>query len=602
VVAFLSLFLIVSLSFVLTSRFSCFWSPQLDKKDRVIGFAVMNASKHFNDSMLKDLSTDMEWIKLASFSTEFDSIDSVKVAKKAKKMQKKAQASEAARAVAVTSSTPLFGADSSTAARESVLMHHRSRSPSKSTWAQKKKVYTGVKINLIPHDGIASDCNTSDESTHTYFSNRFVRDLEWVLNFPFILREKSLMTSSGSIPPPPISHAAEVLGDRPLPLVETRWLDLGKPTHEFLSELDRNPELYLPWIKERQARSNNLGGYFTMLIEFLLSQSIDTKQVLPKYQMLSGEKRTVGDFDFLLQLKETPENPGVEPWVHWEVGIKFYLLLENESPENGSAAFVGPHCTGDSLEKYITKTVRQLDLCHVDWVEEQLKADSRFPSSSSFFLKGYVFFPLTPAYYEREQDSSSVPFWSGNRSDPYEVDYWVETSGWLYNRRTLTSACMNGGPIAGWWTKYHHKFPYGEDGTAADASADNFELIRNDPSLEEDILLLEAPPMTLAKAEKVQHSMWTILNKMDYMSPLLVTPDRPDIQLLSYAALKKAIKMCFATNYSSLFVAEVIPYSRSQYQDCPNPLRVTHVEVSRGFIVGEHWPMPPRGISPVDAR
>lgn len=557
----------------------------------MIGFAVTNATKHFNDSMLKDMATDMAWIKLASFSTEFDSIDAVKAAKKAKKTQKRALVAEAARAIA-TPSPGVFGADSSNAGREL----GRNGTPTKAPWGQpskKRKVYTGLKINLIPQSGIAATTNTRDESTHTYFSNRFVRDLEWVLNFPFLLREKSLMTSSGSVPPPPLSGDANVLGERPLPLVETRWLDLGKSTHEFLSDLDRDPELYLPWIRERQSRSNNLGGYFTMLIEFLLTRSITSKTVLPKYQMCSGDKRTVGDFDFLVQLKESAEHPGVEPWIHLEVGIKFYLLLENSSPETGSSAFVGPHCTGDSLEKYITKTVRQLDLCHVDWVAERLKMDEKFPASSRFFLKGYVFFPLTEAYYEREQETSSAPIWSGNRSDPYEVDYWTETSGWLYERKSLSAACMNGGPVAGWWVKYRHRFPYGEDGNAADASEENLELIRHDHSLEQDLLLLETPPLTLAKQEKIQHSMWTILNKMDYMAPLLVTPERPDIQLLSYAALKRTVKMCFATNYSSLFVAEVIPYSRSQYQDCPNPLRVTHVEASRGFIVGEHWPHAP---------
>jgi uncharacterized protein YuzE len=575
----------------------------LDRKDRLIGFAVTNATEHFHASMLQDIRSDSQWIKLISFSTEFDSIEAVKAAKKARKRQKRALAAEAARAVA-TPSPAVIAADISASSRDA----SRNASPMKATGYQtprKRRVYTGAKINLIPQDGITATTNLGDESQRTYFSNRFVRDLEWVLNFPFVLRETSLVTSSGTIFPPASLAVAESLNgdaEKPLPLVASSWVDFGKTTFEFLAELDANPALYLPWIRERSTRSNNLGGYFTMLIEFLLSRSITTKQVLPKYQMFSGDKRTVGDFDFLIQLKASPEAPEVEPWVHWEVGIKFYLLLEGESPETGSSVFVGPHCTGDSLEKYVSKTVRQLELCQLDHVADQLSGDGKLPAESKFFLKGYVFFPLTPKYYEQEQISMSAPFYSGNRFDPYPVDYWVESSGWLFERSLLQNTGINGGPVCGWWTKYHHRFPYSEEGEGADMSEANLELIREDASLEEDILLLDRPPMTLAKQEKLQYSMWTILNKMDYMAPILVTPDRPDIQLLSYSAFKKAVKLCLATNYRSLFVAEVIPYSRSQYKDCPNPLRVTHVEISRGFVVGEHWPEAPRDILPLEIK
>jgi hypothetical protein len=563
----------------------------------MIGFAVTNATKHFNESMLKDMSSGSQWIKLVSYSSENETIDSVKAAKKAKKQQKRALAAEAARAVATPSPAISF-ADGSNASRET----SRNASPMKVPGTQtpkRRRVYTGAKINLIPQDGIASTTNTGEESQRTYFSNRFVRDLEWVLNFPFILRETPLTTSSGMILPPASSSATSSPDGAasPLPLVSTAWADFGKSTFEFLAELDRDPELYMPWIRERSTRSNNLGGYFTMLIEFLLSRSINAKQVFPKYQMFSGDKRTVGDFDFLVQLKATTEKPNYEPWIHWEVGIKFYLLLEGEVPDTGSSVFVGPHCTGDSLEKYVSKTVRQLELCKLSHVAEQLKSEGKFPDESSFFLKGYIFFPLTQKYYEQEQESSSSPFYSGNKFDPYPVDYWCESQGWLYDRRTVQATGLTGGPVAGWWAKYHHRFPYSEDGDAADSSEENLDMIRQDNSLDEDILLLDTSPMTLAKAEKIQHSMWTILNKMDYMAPILVTPDRPDIQLLNYTTLKRTVKLCFATNYRSLFVAEVIPYSRSQYKDCPNPLRVTHVEASRGFIVGEHWPKAPNDIT-----
>lgn len=225
------------------------------------------------------------------------------------------------------------------------------------------------------------------------------------------------------------------------------------------------------------------------------------------------------------------------------------------------------------------------------------------PVDSRFFLKGYVFFPLTPQYYQMEQQTSSIPFYSGNSADGFPVDYWAESSGWLYDKNALRTGGLNGGPVAGWWAQYPHVFPYNENGDAgADMSEDNLEMIRKDETLDFDILYLDAAPTTLEKQEKLQHSMWTVLNKMDYMAPLLVTPERPDVHLFGYHALKRAVKMCFATNYRSLFVAEVVPYSRSQFRDCPNPLHVTHVEVSRGFIVGQHWPHAPKDVDLSDSR
>lgn len=547
--------------------------------------------------MLNDLRTDNQWIRLASYSTEFASIDEVKAAKKAKKTQKRALATEAARVVA-TPSPSVSAAPSGPGSR--VTSPFRPKNPQQVP--KKKKVYT--KVSLIPVDGIVGTCNT-DESDRTYYTNRFVRDLEWTLNFPFILRVEENGTihlsasallasyspatsdSDGRISPDPVADKTL------LSLVQSPWVNFGKPSWLFLADLDRHPEKYIDWIRERIARSNNLGGYFTLLIEFLLSNSINIKTVLAKHQVFSEDKRTVGDFDFLIQLKATPERPDHEPWIHWEVGIKFYLNFGDAVA--GLSDFIGPHCTGDSLEKYIAKTVRQLDLGSEGRVADKLRADGKFPFElSQLFLKGYVFYPLTQRYYEQEQEQVKTRALPANSADVYATQHYVETNGWLFDPRVPTQ--LNGGPICGWWVKYQHKFPYNEDGDAADPSEENLNLIREDDSLDQDLLLLDAPPLTLSKQDKLKYSMWTILNKMDYMAPLLVTPDRHDVQLLSYARLKSTVKLCLATNYRSLFVAEVVPYSRSQYKDCPNPLRVTHVEVSRGFIVGEHWPTAPADV------
>lgn len=374
----------------------------------MIGLAVLNASTHLEPSTLQNLASGSEWIKLLVISSEFESLEAVRAAKKAKKKAKKLVATQTARVVATPSPSPHI-TDSSASSSESApsqatlkVVHNQGQ--------KRRRVYTGAKVNLIPQDGIAAATNLGDESQRTYFSNRFVRDLEWVLNFPFILSEPNqLLSSSGSIPPPASSSTsnstAEGASDNSnLPLVPSAWCDLGKPTHQFLAELDADPGLYLPWIRERLSRSNNLGGYFTLLLEFLLGRSKNVAKVCPKYQMFSEDKRTVGDFDFLLELKDDKKKEDGQTddtatqsthWVHWEVGIKFYLLLNTEGPETGFPSFVGPHCTGDSLEKYVVKTVKQLELRHVEQVVNQLTAEVRylmslFSRSNQTISKGHI--------------------------------------------------------------------------------------------------------------------------------------------------------------------------------------------------------------------
>jgi hypothetical protein len=82
-------------------------------------------------------------------------------------------------------------------------------------------------------------------------------------------------------------------------------------------------------------------------------------------------------------------------WTQWEVGIKFYLLLEGKSPSNGHDAFVGPHASGDSLRKYINKTLGQLDARNNEVVRKHLDEAGIWPKEAASFLVGYLFFPIT---------------------------------------------------------------------------------------------------------------------------------------------------------------------------------------------------------------
>jgi hypothetical protein len=95
-----------------------------------------------------------------------------------------------------------------------------------------------------------------------------------------------------------------------------------------------------------------------------------------------------------------------------------------------------------------------------------------------------------------------------------------------------------------------------------------------------------------------------ILNKNDYLAPIWVTPERvgpaPDgrvddrIVPMGYQQFKQAVRRHFQKNFRSIFVAEVVPFEQSVYASHSNPTGALFVEVSRGFVVGNFWPKPPR--------
>jgi hypothetical protein len=71
------------------------------------------------------------------------------------------------------------------------------------------------------------------------------------------------------------------------------------------------------------------------------------------------------------------------------------LLLENQTPETGHEVFVGPHASGDSLRKYIYKTLGQLNARNNEAAKTHLAGEGIWPEDAASFLVGYLFFPIT---------------------------------------------------------------------------------------------------------------------------------------------------------------------------------------------------------------
>jgi hypothetical protein len=135
------------------------------------------------------------------------------------------------------------------------------------------------KFNLIPRPTpVVSPLLGSDDLPPTpFFIQKFTRDLYWVLTSPFLLS------------PHPSSY----------PTVSPVWYNnLKEPADVLLRHLDKHPDSFFEWALQRRVRSNNLGGYFALLVHFWLMQCRDVRDINVKFQMFDGQ-RTIGDMDFV---------------------------------------------------------------------------------------------------------------------------------------------------------------------------------------------------------------------------------------------------------------------------------------------------------------
>jgi hypothetical protein len=185
----------------------------------------------------------------------------------------------------------------------------------------------------------------------------------------------------------------------------------------------------------------------------------------------------------------------------------------------------------------------------------------------------------------------------------------------------FTKHSINPKALFGWWARYTHEFDYDPEKLEETAAISNAVVMSRhvlgmdpaeDDELVQDILRLGTLPNPV-KDWKMKNARWVVLNKNDYMSPLLVTEDRmtfddegdpngrsdDKLVVLDYAQLKRAAKYHFSKSYRSMFVAEVIPLEYSNVAAEPNVVGIQYVEVSRGFIVGAFWPFKPKSLASV---
>ena len=223
-----------------------------------------------------------------------------------------------------------------------------------------------------------------------------VRALAWMLTSPQLLDESRFISAS---------QIAEI--DMPSHTQLTTWF----------AELDQDPsEFHVSLDLERHRRlghyAENLLAYFFRHQENLVAHGL---------QIHDAKKRTIGEFDFLVEQKI-----GL---LHLEIATKFYLLFSDAAlvESNNLFDFLGPNLA-DSLGAKMGKIVdQQLSLSAHPLAQALLP---RPVSAAQALVKGWLFYPHSQSRSWRTSDvtlpgiiaNHSRGFWCG-LDELYSVNF-----------------------------------------------------------------------------------------------------------------------------------------------------------------------------------
>ncbi len=198
------------------------------------------------------------------------------------------------------------------------------------------------------------------------YTHPVVRDLAWV------------MVSPGLLKTPPVGQA----------LVSDEICHQFYASHQdHLSALDENPAPLLALLSK--SKSHRLGIYFEWLLRYWLQNILQVQQLghnIPVFQARkTGGKRTLGEFDFLFQMDETPSIQ------QWEATVKFYLQKINDQ---GEPYWIGPG-DQDRLDIKLARLFQhQLKLSELAEAKACLLGRGAEAVQPAGFIKGYLFYPL----------------------------------------------------------------------------------------------------------------------------------------------------------------------------------------------------------------
>lgn len=235
--------------------------------------------------------------------------------------------------------------------------------------------------------------------------HRGVRDLAWSLCSPSLFEK---------IPDFPLDWFAQDLIDDQL----VSWL----------LSLDKQPKALNEHLQKQ--RSNRLGIYFEQLLSFYF-EHYPRFTLIAKNLQVNGDKRTLGEFDFIIQDQLDGETK------HIEAAVKFYLghqnyqgVIANNIPLHNWHNWVGPNQKDTLAIKMRHLQERQLPLSQTEHGQATLSrlGIANEEIQSRLFIKG--------RFYQPNTNKIDGPQFSNQDLNHY---YWFDSDTFFSDILTITS-------------------------------------------------------------------------------------------------------------------------------------------------------------------
>ena len=212
-------------------------------------------------------------------------------------------------------------------------------------------------------------------------SGQAIRDLEWVLNSPFLMRD----------PPLFVEH-------------------FNLEHRQFLiRRLQQHPESLLEFLAQK--KRHTLGEYAENLVRFLIMQD-PNKLILAHNLQVFQAKKTLGEFDLIFEEDSQ--------FFQYEIALKYYL---GDGDLLNPAHWYGP-AGNDRLDLKLQKMlIHQINLHLLPEGQALLKDLGVDYLQPRIFMKGFLFYPW-PMY-------ESGIFTSPLGSDPtHSKGWWMRQNEW----------------------------------------------------------------------------------------------------------------------------------------------------------------------------
>ena len=228
----------------------------------------------------------------------------------------------------------------------------------------------------------SQQCFSSAGLRPAEFQYEIVRDLYWLIHSPCLMQ------------------LAEHL--RP------DWLFNIPDIDTHLAQLDQNPASIISSL--RQQAHFRLGYYFEDLVRIYLKYFIQPSELKSNIQVMH-DKTTVGEYDFLVQLKDGRK-------IHLETAVKFYLCTQDEHSIATPEHFIGPNLSDRLDRKWRRLMEHQLNLSRTSAGNNQAQAIDMVPDQRSLLLRGYLFYH----YDNWQHQQTAAPISPG-----HQRGWWLRT-------------------------------------------------------------------------------------------------------------------------------------------------------------------------------